>query len=87
MTSDKEAAFLEKWIQPALDGELVNLNAIHMDHMAAIGKKFSLTTTSRLLMRNGWRKITPDTRHPKSDPAIQEDFKKNSQKRWMPPLK
>ncbi|MGH8653780.1 MAG: helix-turn-helix domain-containing protein [Gammaproteobacteria bacterium] len=30
----------------------------------------------RLLARHGWRKVAPDMRHPKSDPAAQEAWKK-----------
>ena len=37
-----------------------------------------------VLARHGWRKVAPDTRHPKTDPALQEDWKKNSRRRWMP---
>jgi hypothetical protein len=37
-----------------------------------------------MLARNGWRKVTPDTRHPKADPAAQDEFKKNRGKdSWM----
>ena len=36
------------------------------------------------LERHGWRKIAPDTRHPKSDPRVQEEWKKNSRKIWLP---
>ena len=38
----------------------------------------------RLLARHGWRKVAPDTRHPKSDPLAQEAWKKNSPKYWRP---
>ena len=30
----------------------------------------------RMLARHGWRKVAPDTRHPKSDPLVQEEWKK-----------
>jgi hypothetical protein len=30
----------------------------------------------RLLARHGWRKVAPDTRHPKSKPEVQEAWKK-----------
>jgi hypothetical protein len=33
----------------------------------------------RLLARHGWRKVAPDTRHPKSRPEVQEDWKKKLQ--------
>jgi hypothetical protein len=38
----------------------------------------------RLLARHGWRKVAPDTRHPKSDPAEQERWKKNFPACWRP---
>ena len=38
----------------------------------------------RLLERHGWRKVAPDTHHPKSDPAAQEEWKKNCRKCWRP---
>ena len=38
----------------------------------------------KLLARHGWRKVAPDTRHPKSDPKVQEDWNKNSRKSWQP---
>jgi hypothetical protein len=30
-----------------------------------------------MLARHDWRKVAPDTRHPKSDPQAQQDWKKN----------
>ena len=33
---------------------------------------------------HGWRKVAPDTRHPKSDPLTQEQWKKNSPMCWIP---
>ena len=33
-------------------------------------------TADHLLARHGWRKVQPDTKHPKSDPALPDDFKK-----------
>ena len=32
----------------------------------------------RMLARNGWRKLAPDTAHPQGNPAAPEDWKKNS---------
>ena len=32
----------------------------------------NLAVVSRLLARHGWRKVAPDTRHPKRQPAVQE---------------
>ena len=50
-----------------------------------LGRDIPMAATYRLLARHGWRKVQPDTKHPKGDPAAQEEFKKNSRKRWLPP--
>jgi transposase len=86
MTEDDEAAFLEQWREAALSGEIVNLKDLHIAHAEAVGKSIPISSTYRMLERNGWRKISPDTMHPKSKPAVQEEFKKKSLKRWLPPL-
>jgi hypothetical protein len=41
-----------------------------------LGHDTSPSTTYRMLARHGWRKVQPDTKHPKSDQAAQEEFKK-----------
>jgi hypothetical protein len=45
--------------------------------------KIPPSTVYRLLARHGWRKIAPDTCHPKRDVEAQETFKKTSQKIWQ----
>jgi transposase len=77
MTEHDEKVFLEPWVKKALVGELVDIKLINAAHIAAVGRKVTPSTTYRMLLRNGWRKIKPDTRHPKSEPAIQEELKKN----------
>ena len=47
------------------------------------GHGYRLQWAYRMLERHDWRKVAPDTRHPKSDPAIQEAWKKNSRKFWV----
>ena len=63
----------------------------HADRRAAAGGLGATAGASghafgglRLLARHGWRKVAPDTRHPKSDPLAQEQWKKNSPTCWMP---
>jgi hypothetical protein len=41
-----------------------------------LGRPVTHSVIYRLLARHGWRKVAPDTRHPKSDPATQEQWKK-----------
>src|SRR5487761_739939 len=49
-----------------------------------LGRKVAPSVVYRLLARQGWRKVAPDTRHPKSDPLAQAEWKKNSPRRWQP---
>ena len=49
-----------------------------------LGRAVTHSVVYRMLARHGWRKVAPDTRHPKSDPAAQEEWKKNSPKLWRP---
>ena len=49
-----------------------------------LGRPVAASVVYRLLARHGWRKVAPDTRHPKSDPDCQEEWKKNSPKCWRP---
>jgi transposase len=49
-----------------------------------LGRPVAASVVYRMLARHGWRKVAPDTRHPKSDPLAQEEWKKNSPKRWQP---
>ena len=49
-----------------------------------LGHPVSHSVVYRLLARHGWRKVAPDTRHPKSDPLTQEQWKKNSPTCWKP---
>jgi hypothetical protein len=56
----------------------------HARRIAATRSAGAASVVYRLLARHGWRKVAPDTRHPKSDPIAQEEWKKNSPKRWQP---
>lgn len=49
-----------------------------------LNKTIAASVVYKLLARHGWRKVAPDTRHPKSDPKVQEEWKKNSRKTWRP---
>ena len=49
-----------------------------------LGRRVAASVVYRMLARHGWRKVAPDTRHPKSDSQVQEDWKKNGPKTWQP---
>jgi transposase len=85
MTMEEEREFLSQWIAEATIGGVLTVPPIHAALVEHLGRDFPMSTTYRMLARQGWRKVQPDTKHPKSDPALQEDFKKNSPKRWKPP--
>lgn len=82
---EAERAFLEEWAQKASEGGVVVVGALREALQRRVGAKIPLYTMYRILARHGWRKVAPDTRHPKTDPAVQEAYKKNSRGYWLPP--
>lgn len=85
MTIEEEREFLDQWQEQATRGGVLTVPPIHSALVERIGHPIPLSTTYRLLARHGWRKVQPDTKHPKSDPEAQDEFKKNSRKQWLPP--
>ena len=85
MTVEEEREFLAQWEKPAIVGGVLTVPPIHAALVERLGHDTPMSTTYRLLARHGWRKVQPDTKHPKSDPALQDEFKKNSPKKWLPP--
>jgi transposase len=85
MTIEEEREFLAQWEKLATIGGVLTVPPIHAALVKRLGHDTPMSTTYRLLSRHGWRKVQPDTKHPKSDPALQDEFKKNSPKQWLPP--
>lgn len=85
MTIEEEQEFLSQWKEKAAAGGVLTVPPIHAALVERLGHDTPMSTTYRLLARHGWRKVQPDTKHPKSDPAMQDEFKKNSPKQWLPP--
>jgi hypothetical protein len=85
MTIEEEREFLHNWEARAIQGGVISVPPIHAALVERLGRSIPLSTTYRLLARHGWRKIQLDTKHPKSDPAVQEEFKNNFPKLWRPP--
>jgi hypothetical protein len=84
MSLEEEREFLSQWIAKATVGGVLTVPPIHAALVKRLGRDIPLSSTYRLLARHGWRKVQPDTKHPKSDPALQDEFKKNSPKQWRP---
>lgn len=86
MTIEEERVFLAQWEEKATTGGVLTVPPIHAALVERLGHETPISTTYRLLERHGWRKVQPDTKHPKSDPGVQDEFKKNSRKQWLPPV-
>lgn len=85
LTIEQEREFLAQWESMATAGEVLSVPPIHAALVERLGRDIPLSTTYRLLARHGWRKVQPDTKHPKSDPVVQAEFKKKSPRLWKPP--
>lgn len=84
MTLEEERTFLEPWLKLASAGSLLVVSPLRAALAQRVGHPVKASLIYRMLARHGWRKVAPDTRHPKSSPAAQADWKKNSPKRWQP---
>jgi transposase len=83
MTIEEEEGFLRPWVEKAASAGMVIVPPLHEALEEHLGRKIHHSQVYRLLERHGWRKLSPDSVHPKADMAKQEDWKKNS-RRWWP---
>jgi transposase len=82
MSVERERAFLAAWLEQAKRGEMLVVSPLRAALSQELGRPVAASVVYRMLARHGWRKVAPDTRHPKSDPQVQQDWKKNSRKYW-----
>lgn len=82
LTIEQEKEFLAHWVDKAAKGGVLVVPPIHEALEKNLGRKIAASTVYRMLARHGWRKVEPDTCHPKRDPDAQAEFKKNSTKQW-----
>ncbi|MBF0370238.1 MAG: winged helix-turn-helix domain-containing protein [Magnetococcales bacterium] len=80
MSREEEAEFLEPFFDKAKAGGVLVVEEIKRALDECLGRKVALSSVYNLLHRHGWRKLTPDKRHPQSDPEAQADWKKNCPK-------
>jgi len=78
MSYEEEVAFLAPFFEKASRGGILVVGAIKEELDKRLRRNTALASTYNLLHRHGWRKLAPDKRHPKADPAVQEEWKKNS---------
>jgi len=86
LTIEEERDFLHTWEAKANEGGVLSVPPVHAALVERLGRSIPISTTYRLLARHGWRKVQPDTKHPKSKPIVQEEFKKKSRGLWRPPV-
>lgn len=78
MALEEEKAFLSDFERKAGKGGVLVVKEIHAAYQERLARPVALSTTYRMLARHGWRKVAPRPRHPKANPALQGEFKKNS---------
>lgn len=82
LTIEEEKQFLEPWTKEAEAGGVLVVPPIHEALEKRLGRTVTASTVYRMLARHGWRKVSPDTCHPKRDEQAQQEFKKNSTRYW-----
>jgi transposase len=83
LTIEEEKEFLAPWILEATTAGMIIVPPLQAALEKQLGKKVHHSQVYRMLARHGWRKVAPDSIHPKADLEAQEVWKKNS-KRWYP---
>jgi transposase len=83
LSTKEEKAFLAPWVQQATEGGILVMSPLRAALAQQLGQPVAATVMYRMLERHGWRKVAPDTRHPKADPKAQQAWKKNSRKCWQ----
>ena len=76
MTMEEERRFLEPWAKLSADGGMLVVSPLRAALAQELGHPVAASVVYRLLARHGWRKVAPDTRHPKSDATAQQEWKK-----------
>ena len=75
-TLEREAQILDEVLENAMREGVVVVPPLQGEIEQRLGKPVALSTIYRMLARNGWRKLAPDTAHPQGDASVREDWKK-----------
>ena len=76
MTFAEETAFLEPWKKEAGTAGMIIVPPLHEALANQLGKKIHHSQVYRMLARHGWRKVAPESKHPKSNSEVQDAWKK-----------
>jgi len=78
MSIAEEKVFLDSFKDRAKSGGILMVSEIHAKLENVLSRKVHRSAVYKLLHRHGWRKLAPRKRNTKSDPLVQEAWKKNS---------
>ena len=84
LTLEQERSFLAPWVEASRAAQVLVVAPLRAALAQKLGRKVAASVVYRMLTRHGWRKVAPDTRHPKSDPQAREEWKNPSQRQWQP---
>lgn len=76
LTPQQESDFLARWQDDTNAGGVLVAWPLRAALAQRLGRPVAASVVYRMLARHGWRKVAPDTRHPKSDPQVQQEWKK-----------
>lgn len=74
MSIEEEREFLAPWTAQADEGGVLVVSPLRAALAQELGHPVAASVVYRMLARHGWRKVAPDTRHPKSDFLVQEEW-------------
>lgn len=77
-TAEEEQQLLAPFLEQAQAGKVVIAGPVQQAYENQLGHAVHHSIVYRALHRQGWRKIMPRPQHPKTDVAVQEEFKKSS---------
>ncbi len=84
LSLEEEKEFLTPWIQKAREAGMIVVSPLRAALAQRVGMPVAASVVYRLLGRHGWRKVAPDTRHPKNDYQVMKQWKKNFRNGWAP---
>ena len=81
-TLEREAQILDEVLDGTMRGGVGVVPPLKEKIAERLGKPVALSTIYRMLARNGWRKLAPDTAHPQGNPSVRDDRKKSPRGSW-----
>ena len=76
-TAEEEEQLLVPFVEKAATAKLVIATPVRQAYEEKLGRPVHPSVIYRTLHRQGWRKVQPRPKHPKTDTEAQEAFKKS----------